>query len=138
MKYGFKVQSDLMYKYIDTYSKRPEEIEKSQSAKQERDKQNSRMNISKIIAQLLKHLRQDNKQQLNFAQEMHAIEMIPPNFFPTHGCKVSLPSQPVFTPATQLHTSNNMGITSVTKLHATVYKSNSKGISIERYMQGIQ
>ena len=138
MKYGFKVQSDLMYKYIDTYSKRPEEIEKSQSAKQERDKQNSRMDISKIIAQLLKHLRQDNKQQLNFAQEIHAIEMMSPNFFPTHCCKVSLPSQPVFTLATQLHISNNMGITSLTELHATVYKSNSTGINIERCMQGIQ
>lgn len=58
VKFGFKVQSELyMYKYIDTYSKRPEEIKKPQSAKQKGDKQNSRMDISEIIAQLIKHLK---------------------------------------------------------------------------------
>ena len=58
VNFGFKVLSELyMYKCIDTYSKWPEEIKKPQSAKQEGDKQNSRMNISEVIAQLIKHLK---------------------------------------------------------------------------------
>ena len=58
VKYGFKVQSELyLYKCIDTYRKWPEEIKKSESAKWEGDKQNSRMNISEVIAQLIKHLK---------------------------------------------------------------------------------
>lgn len=108
VKYGFKAQLITWSKYTDTYSKRPEEIKKSQWTKQECYKQDSGMDISKIIAQLLKYLKTKYRLQqgLNFTQEMH-VKIISPDFSLHMAAKFCFPLKP----ATQWHTCNNMGIT---------------------------
>lgn len=47
----------MHFKFSDTYSNRPEEIKDPKCTKQECDKQNSRMDIGKIITQLNEQLK---------------------------------------------------------------------------------